>query len=124
LDADARRRRAPGRQRRARARGARVDGRRGRGGGRVVRLPLTLLLVADALAGGTLATRLDVFDDGDVRAWMPALAASWTGARTTLGARLGVDAVSGATPILTVDAVSSATTFSDVRKQAGVSVDH
>ncbi len=89
-----------------------------------MRLPLILLLGADALAGGTLATRRDVFEDRYVRAWMPALAASWTGARTTLGARLGVDAVSGATPILTVDAVSAATTFSDVRKQAGVSVDH
>lgn len=89
-----------------------------------MRLPLILVFVAEALAGGTFATRLDVYDDGDVTAFLPAVEGATTLGDTTLGARYGVDVVSGATPVLTVDTVSSATRFADARHQGTLSVEH
>lgn len=85
-----------------------------------LQLILALLLVGTAHAQdeapSTAGGRVDVFTDGAIVVVAPALRTSvrrGTGPRVDAGAM--VNFVSGATPTLSVDAVSSATTFSDVR---------
>jgi hypothetical protein len=80
------------------------------------------LVMGSALAGGEAGTRVDVYTDGDVTAVMPSTRVQWSGEHGEASARYAVDAVSGATPTVGVDLVSSATTFSDVRHDVALSV--
>lgn len=76
---------------------------------------IALLLPALAWAGGGAGARVDVFDDGWITVVMPSVEATVDEPGWRAGLRASVDAVSGATPILVVDAVSSATAVSERR---------
>jgi hypothetical protein len=88
-----------------------------------------ILLAAPAAAQdeapSTAGARVDVFNDGAIVVVAPALRTSIltpAGVRVDGGAM--VNFVSGATPTMTVDAISAATTFSDVRTALDVSLSH
>lgn len=82
---------------------------------------LQLTAVA-ALAGGSVGTRVDLYDDGEVTAWMPHVGAGYEDAAAKVDGGYGVDVVSGATRAWMVDTVSGATRFEDVRHAADLSV--
>ncbi len=65
-----------------------------------------------------MSTRVDVYDDGYLRAWIPALSAQVSSTDWLVSGSYGVDSVSGATRTLAPDGLSGATQFSDQR-QAG-----
>lgn len=89
-----------------------------------MRLSLTLgLLFAGGCAAPTAhraSTRLHVYSDSRITAVSPAVSERATFENGSLAATYSVDAVSGATSTLTVDAVTTATRFSDRRHQLGV----
>ncbi|MCO4770766.1 MAG: DUF3570 domain-containing protein [Deltaproteobacteria bacterium] len=90
------------------------------------RLVLVLLVVASAtpvLAGERAGGRVDVYADGDIVVVAPS-AQLKVDASDAVQLNVGwmANVLSGATPLLTADAVSSATTFEDVRHAFDVGV--
>ncbi|MCP4807482.1 MAG: DUF3570 domain-containing protein [Proteobacteria bacterium] len=77
-----------------------------------------LLAGGSAFASGQAGMGVDAYDDGLVRVWMPSLYATLGLGSWELAGSGTVDATSGATQVLRVDGVSSATTFSERRTGA------
>lgn len=73
---------------------------------------------------GRVATRVDVYSDEWITVVAPAMEASVEprGGKVRVDGGFTVDVVSGATQVLIADTVSSATQFSDVRKEASLAV--
>lgn len=91
-----------------------------------MRVSLTALALG-AIGTGCGATvshrasaRVHVYDDPRITVVSPTVEEQAQIADTKVTAHYGVDAVSGATQALTVDAVSAATRFSEVRQDAGL----
>jgi hypothetical protein len=89
-----------------------------------LRLQLTGLVLLTALtarAQDRAGARVDVYDDGEVRAIVPATRVSVKREEWSLAGGYAADVVSGATAGLGADVVSTATTFDDVRHSADLS---
>ena len=89
-----------------------------------MRLRVAGLLLATALAAEQVSTRVDVYDDGLLRAWMPSVRVSTEGPEWALQGGLAIDSLSGATRTLAPDAWSGATRFTDRRKAGDLAVTH
>lgn len=89
-----------------------------------MRLQLTALFLASsvAFAGGEASTRIEVYSDGLIQVVVPAVQVGWEGKKVAVEGTMVADVLSGATQVLVADVVSSATTFSEVRKAGGISV--
>lgn len=83
---------------------------------------IALCMPAVSWAGEQASVRVDTFDDGWITVVTPAAAVSIEEPTWTLAARGSVDVLSGATPVLVVDAVSSATSFRERRTDASLAV--
>lgn len=71
-----------------------------------------------AAAGSGVAARVDVYADDWITAVSPSSrGVAQAGDAVTVEARYAADVVSGATPVLTADAISSATRFSETRHE-------
>ncbi len=83
---------------------------------------VALSAVALAACGATheASSRVHFYADPRITVWSPAVEEKARVEGTTLTADYGVDVLSGATQVLTVDAVSSATRFQEERHQAGL----
>lgn len=94
-----------------------------------MRLSLGALVavIAAGCAGGvthTATSRVHVYDDPHLTVVSPAVRDEVEVGDSRVSADYAIDVVSGATWALTVDAVSSATRFSERRHQAGVAAAH
>lgn len=94
-----------------------------------MRLPVTLLLSLSAMGCGGVASHkasscVHVYSDERITAISPAVQDEVQIKGDAVTASYGADIVSGATQVLTVDAVSSATRFSDRRHQLGLAARH
>lgn len=92
-----------------------------------MRLQIALVTLASAVAGcGGAAThkassRVHFYGDEKLSVISPSIRDELQLHKTRIAADYAVDVVSGATQVLTVDAVSSATSFSERRHQVGLS---
>lgn len=91
--------------------------------------PLAAALAAGLLMGGTsrgedrASTRVDVYMDDWIQVISPSLSGGFRlGEKLTVDGGYAVDVLSGATPTLDVDVVSSATTFQERRHQGDLSL--
>lgn len=95
-----------------------------------MRLSLAVLALATIGTGcatrvsHSVSSRVHVYDDPRITVVSPTVQEQAQIDDTKVTAHYGVDAVSGATQALTVDAVSSATRFSEVRHDAGLRGSH
>ena len=80
------------------------------------------LSTANAFAGGSVSTRVDVYSDEMIDVVIPAVEAAYEGERIGVKASYGADILSGATPVLTADTISSATTYSETRHSGSAGV--
>ena len=80
-----------------------------------------LAFVATAFAGAEAGTRLDHYVDDWIDVWLPAVRAAWSDRDTRIEASYLADVLSGATYVLSSDAVSGATSFDETRHQLGLS---
>ncbi len=83
---------------------------------------IALCLPAVSFAGEQASVRMDTFDDGWITVVTPAASVSVEGPTWELSATGSVDVLSGATPVLVVDAMSSATRFREQRTDASMAV--
>lgn len=84
---------------------------------------LVLILGAGgAHAGGTVSTRVDTYTDEWIDVTVPAVAAEVQTERLSVSGGYKIDVLSGATRAMSVDMVSSATDFSDLRHQVDASL--
>lgn len=94
----------------------------------LVAMALTLLLPSpvladDAATRGGGGARVDVYTDGEVTVQAPQVRVTApVGDKASFTGGYLVNIISGATPVLTVDIISSATEFSDVRHALDLSV--
>ncbi|MDP6946558.1 MAG: DUF3570 domain-containing protein, partial [Myxococcota bacterium] len=82
-----------------------------------------IALIATALAGGDVSTRVDVYSDGYVEVVMPAASADFRRGRFSGRGAYTADVLSGATTVIEADAISSATTWDETRHQVDLSAE-
>ncbi len=78
-----------------------------------------LLALSSSWAGGSASTRVDGYLDPWIQVWAPSLSGSWSGERGEVQGGIVLDALSGATQVVTADGLSGATTFTE-RRVGGV----
>jgi hypothetical protein len=86
-----------------------------------ITLCLLTLMAAVSHSAPVVGARLDVYSDSAITVITSAARAGFdANPDTRIDAHYAVDALSGATPLLTADAVTSATTFEERRHEAGL----
>lgn len=90
-----------------------------------MRMQLTTLAVLFsglASAGSTVTARVDGYSDEWVDVVAPAVQGTWETEELRVEGKYVVDIISGATPVMTADLITSATTFAEVRHQGGLGI--